>query len=534
MAEEFVRDNPDLKPFVLSDVQLTGTKIGGGAYGRVDEVVIPVAAAAKTIYAFLQEGVTDEKRIPKAATQFVRECKLMSSLRHPNIVQFLGLFFFSNSQLPALVMERLVTSLHDLLEPETSSIALGGPTGRLAFFTVDLKCSVLRDVASGLAFLHDQRPPVVHRDLSARNILLSSDMTAKIADLGVARIVPRMKAVATMTKGPGAITYMPPEAFAPASTKSENSKYDSSIDVFSFGIVSIFTIGENFPCDPLEPTYIDQESGLLKARTELQRRCEYMQSVYNTLGFRGQSREGHPLVQLITQCLHNVPDMRPSIIEVLHLLEEACIAGCQSEENKSQLISALQIHSTSQNLGHILQDLVKDSAGLQLSVWTKEKELVEIQERLKAKEELLQWSEKEKHTIREQLTVKEAEFRQAEEKSMQEQQQILEMKQQETERVQAKEEELAHTQQQLNEKEDQLRFSEALVANLQHQLQQAKILAPYIIKASGPGLLSATVNQPAHILVELSDYSGRPYSLHQNITATLEHVGAGSYTAAIK
>ena len=38
-----------------------------------------------------------------------------------------------------------------------------------------------------------------------------------------------------------------------------------------------------------------------------------------------------------------------------------------------------------QNLGHILQDLVKDSAGLQLSVWTKEKELVEIQERLKAK-----------------------------------------------------------------------------------------------------------------------------------------------------
>ena len=38
-----------------------------------------------------------------------------------------------------------------------------------------------------------------------------------------------------------------------------------------------------------------------------------------------------------------------------------------------------------QNLGHILQDLVKESAGHQLSVWTKEKELVEIQERLKAK-----------------------------------------------------------------------------------------------------------------------------------------------------
>ncbi|CAI8020673.1 E3 ubiquitin-protein ligase TRIM71 [Geodia barretti] len=185
-----------------------------------------------------------------------------------------------------------------------------------------------------------------------------------------------------------------------------------------------------------------------------------------------------------------------------------------------------------QNLGHILQDLVKESAGHQLSVWTKEKELVEIQERLKAKDELLQWSEKEKQTMREQLTVKEAEFRRAEETVMQEQQRVLEMKQQEAERVQAKEEELAHTQQQLNEKEDQLKSSEALVANLQHQLQQAKILAPYIIKASGPGLVSATVNQAAHILVELSDYSGRPYSLHQNITATLEHVYEATPTSS--
>ena len=40
MAEEFVLDNPDLKPFVLSDVQLTGTKFCGGAYGRVDKVVM--------------------------------------------------------------------------------------------------------------------------------------------------------------------------------------------------------------------------------------------------------------------------------------------------------------------------------------------------------------------------------------------------------------------------------------------------------------------------------------------------------------
>ena len=56
MAEHFLRDHPGLRPFVLSDVQLTGTEIGSGSYGKVVEVVVPVNAAAKTIYAVLREA----------------------------------------------------------------------------------------------------------------------------------------------------------------------------------------------------------------------------------------------------------------------------------------------------------------------------------------------------------------------------------------------------------------------------------------------------------------------------------------------
>ena len=342
MAEGFLSDHPGLRSFVLSDVQLTGIKIGGGAYGRVDEVAFPVTAAAKTVYGYLQESDGTVEDLPKAASEFVRECQLMSTLRHSNIVQFLGVTFFPGSRLPALVMERLLTSLHDLLDPDTPPPRDAVPP--LAFFSMALKCSVLEDVARGLAYLHEQSPPIIHRDLSARNVLLNSGMVAKIADLGVARIAPRMRAAATMTKGPWALIYMPPEAF------EEKSKYDASIDIFSLGVVTIFTIGETFPCDPLAPTYVDEESGLVIGRSEMQRRSEYMRFVNIKLRACGQLRADQPFIRLIQQCLQNLPAKRPVIHEVQHLLEEAraCFGDEESESNRCDLVQALQSHPRNQ------------------------------------------------------------------------------------------------------------------------------------------------------------------------------------------
>ena len=71
MEEDFLRDHPELRPFVLSDVQLTGTRIGSGAYGRVEEVAFPVGAAAKTLFAFLQEGDDSSPELPKAVAEFL-------------------------------------------------------------------------------------------------------------------------------------------------------------------------------------------------------------------------------------------------------------------------------------------------------------------------------------------------------------------------------------------------------------------------------------------------------------------------------
>ena len=151
----------------------------------------------------------------------------MAEMRHPHIVQFLGLCFLEGSALPVLVMELLDSSLDDLLE---SSKSPGLPLA--------LKQSLLTDVARGLVYLHTRNPPIVHRDLSARNILLTSSLAAKISDLGNARIVNLQpgQLARTLTRVPGTHVYMPPESF------DHHSRYGPRLDIFSFGHLTLFTL----------------------------------------------------------------------------------------------------------------------------------------------------------------------------------------------------------------------------------------------------------------------------------------------------
>ena len=114
--------------------------------------------------------------MPEMVSKYLQECQLMSSLRHPNITQFLGICFLPGTQLPLLVMERLETSLDDLLE-------------NVPNLPLTIKCSVLEDVASGLLYLHTRNPPVTHRDLTSRNVLPTSSCVAKISDFGNSRLV---------------------------------------------------------------------------------------------------------------------------------------------------------------------------------------------------------------------------------------------------------------------------------------------------------------------------------------------------------
>ena len=306
---------PDLAPFVVPNVQPTGRELGKGAYGSVEEVEIPGAVcAAKKIHAeFLNISSPEDTR--RIISKFASECRLMSTLRHPHIVQFLGVCYLPGARLPSLVMERLDTNLHELLET-TPNLPLA------------IKKSILLDIAQGLLYLHSQSPPIIHRDLTARNVLLHSAMVAKIADLGVARILNvQLDQLATMTEGPGNIVYMPPEAMG------EHTQYNSSLDIFSFGNIALFTFTQEFTGPKLKAATYTDPAGELYARTEIERREHGFHTLYSELG------DENAFVKLTQNCLQNHPTDRPSAADLVDRIKK--ISSDMNSPSKLELTKQL-------------------------------------------------------------------------------------------------------------------------------------------------------------------------------------------------
>ena len=307
-------DKEVLERFLVKGLIPTSREVGRGAFGKVEEVRIPGAlCAAERIHSeLLRTGDTAD-----LTSKFVRECQLMSTLRHPHIVQFLGICYLpDSSDVPALVMEKLDCDLHQLLD-SVRNVPLA------------VKKSILTDVANGLVYLHCQKLPIVHRDLTARNVLLNSALMAKIGDLGVARIVNLSpgQLAATMSKGPGNFVYMAPEAM------EDHPKYNTSLDIFSFGNLILFTLTQAFP-NLKAATYIDQQTKTLCPRSEIDRRIELFIQLERKLGDKN-----HDFVTLAKQCLQNVPEARPSAGDVVLSLERVGLVPYRLwDSNKIEMI----------------------------------------------------------------------------------------------------------------------------------------------------------------------------------------------------
>ncbi|OWZ20572.1 TKL protein kinase [Phytophthora megakarya] len=149
---------------------------------------------------------------------FLAEVKLMATLNHERIVQFVGVAWDSLTDLCVLSEFMEGGDLRTLLKNcEEHNTPLGFDRS---------KATIALHVAHALTYLHSLSPPVLHRDLKSKNILLTAQLDAKLTDFGVSR----ERSDHTMTGGVGSSRWMAPEVMM-------GERYDDKADMFSFGVV---------------------------------------------------------------------------------------------------------------------------------------------------------------------------------------------------------------------------------------------------------------------------------------------------------
>ena len=280
--------------YKLEKAQIRNRELGSGTYATVFEVEhIGLKCAGKKF----NESLLKQGDSSHYVRRFAEECRLLSQVRHPNIVQFLGVCSQQggSDSAPVLVMEFLPIKLTTCIEQYYND-----PGGILPD---EISFSILHDVALGMCYLHNQNPPIVHRNLCSNNVLLTADMTAKISDLGVAKILDGVTGRMTLDLRTVA-AYMPPEVMM------AEPEYDITIDTFSYGILMIHMFSGVWPKPSVGQTYTDPSTEKLVAVTEVQRRKEFIDAI----------RDGHPLMKLILKCIDNNTKKRAHANEIVKQL----------------------------------------------------------------------------------------------------------------------------------------------------------------------------------------------------------------------
>ena len=261
--------------------------LGSGAYGMVCKAKLnELPCAAKLLHRVLFH--------PTIQRRFEQECQLLQNMRHPNVVQYLGIASDPRSRLPILLMELLDENLTDFLERSDEPLQY------------HLQVNLWHDIALALTYLHSKK--IIHRDLSGNNVLLIAGSRAKVSDFGMSMLTGMDATKSRLTHCPGNANYMSPEALI------EPPTYSEKLDVFSSGVVAIQIITRKFP-EP-GPSMIRHDDP--KSRTgfsltpvpEIERRENHI----------GLIEPKHSMLPVIQSCLRDRERERPTARQLCHQL----------------------------------------------------------------------------------------------------------------------------------------------------------------------------------------------------------------------
>ena len=226
--------------FKFETVQLFKNQtLGTGSYGAVCKAKCDeLPCAAKLLYPVLFDlnilsqatppNGKDAKEHRQPMRRFEAECRFLSQIKHPNIIQYIGTYHDPETNALVLLMELMDESLTHFLETAQNPMLY------------HIQLNILHDTALALAFLHTNG--IIHRDLSSNNVLLIAGSRAKVTDFGMSKFAdaaaPRL---ASITQCPGTPVYMSPEAL------DEPPVYSEKLDCFSFGVLIVQVITREFP-----------------------------------------------------------------------------------------------------------------------------------------------------------------------------------------------------------------------------------------------------------------------------------------------
>lgn len=235
--------------------------------------------------------------------QFVNEIKLLTRLRHRNLVSLYGCTSRHSREL-LLVYEYIPNG--------TIATHLHGNLARAGLLTWPIRMQIAIETASALAYLHAS--DIIHRDVKTNNILLDINFSVKVADFGLSRLFPNdVSHVSTAPQGsPG---YLDPEYF-------QLYKLSVKSDVYSFGVVLIELISSMTAIDAARER---EEINLANLAAKKIRKGAIGELVDPSLGFESDSevkRMVTSVAELAFQCMLGDMELRPSMDQVLQELKK--------------------------------------------------------------------------------------------------------------------------------------------------------------------------------------------------------------------
>nr|AKV93671.1 clade IV lectin receptor kinase [Nicotiana benthamiana] len=267
--------------------------LGCGGFGRVYRGILPNSALEIAV-----KRVSHESK--QGLREFVAEIVSIGRLRHRNLVPFLGYCRRKGELL--LVYECM-------------------PNGSLDKFLYDKpRCAlkwnqrfrVIKGVASALVYLHEEwEQVVIHRDVKASNVLLDSELNAKLGDFGLARLYDHGSDPLT-THVIGTVGYLAPE-------QTRTGKGTTCSDVYAFGA---FLLEVACGRRPIDPRVSDENIVLVDYVFSCWAKGDILEAIDQNLGSDYVKEEVELVLKLGLVCLQTQPTARPSMRQVLLYLED--------------------------------------------------------------------------------------------------------------------------------------------------------------------------------------------------------------------